>query len=170
MNNWELGNETRRLGWARCYLSRLPVQRLFWWFSTLGTVCGHCLESSSLHLSLKSIRMMLREATRPIHNNATDSCDGNICSRGWNNVIESLVIQEMALFPNIFHAPGRRDCSSLRLSHIPAVLLFESSFPPVAVLLHAEPAFHSAPARPSLKDCFHKVATRKWSRRWKICQ
>lgn len=80
-------------------------------------------------------------------------------------MIESLVIQEMALFPNIFHAPGRKDCLSLRLCHIPAVLLFESPFSPVAVLpLRAEPAFRSAPAPSSLKDRFHKVATRKRSR------
>lgn len=77
-------------------------------------------------------------------------------------MIESLVIQEMALFPNIFHALGKKDCLSLRLCHIPAVLLLESPFSPVAVvLLRAEPLFRSAPPRSSLKDCFHKVATRK---------
>lgn len=73
MNNSELGNETRHLGWERCYLSRLPVQTLFWWSSSLGIVCGHCLETSNLHLLLKSISTMLREITRPIRNNATDS-------------------------------------------------------------------------------------------------
>lgn len=137
----------------------------------LGTVCGHCLETSSLHLLLKGISTWLREITLSIHNNTSDSFDGNTSSRGWNNVIESLVIQEMALFPNIFHAPGKKDCLSLHLCHIPAVLLFESPFLPLAVLLlHAEPAFHSALARSSLKDCFHKVDTRKLSRTWKICQ
>lgn len=116
--------------------------------ASLGTVCGDCLETSSLRLLLKGISTGLREITFPIHNNTSDSFSGNRSSRGWNNVIESLVIQEMALFPNIFHAPGKKDSLSLCVCHIPVVLLFESPLSPLAVLLlHAEPAFHSTPVK-----------------------
>lgn len=74
----------------------------------LGQFVGDCLETSSLHLLLESISTGLREITVPICNNIESFCHGNMISRGWMNVIESLVIQEMALFPNIFHAPGKK--------------------------------------------------------------
>lgn len=171
MNNSELGSKTQCLGWDFVTFPVTLPRDVFGGPACLGTLCGDCLEISSLHLLLQSISTWLKEITLPIHNNTSGSCSGNRSSRSWNNVIESLVIQEMALFPNIFHAPGKKDCLSLCLCHIPAFLLFESPFFLVAVLLlHAEPAFCAAPARSSLKDCFHKVDTRKWSRTRKIYQ
>lgn len=135
MNNSGSGEESWHLGWDRCYLSHLSARRWLWCSSRLGKVCGHCLESSSLYLLLQNISTRLREITLLICNNASDLCDGNVSSRGWNNVIESLVIQEMALFPNIFHASGKKDCLSLHLCHIPAVLLFETFSSRLALLL-----------------------------------
>lgn len=130
MNNSESGEETWHLGWDRCYLPRLPAQRWFWWSSSLGTVYGHFLESSSLYLLLKSISTRLREITLPIYNNTSDSCDGIMSSRGWNNVIESLVIQEMALFPNIFHALGEKRLLVLTsVSHSCSFVIWKPLFP-----------------------------------------
>lgn len=132
---WIIQNWERRLGaWTETDVN-IPVSLPrddFDGPTSLGTVYGHCLETSSLHLLLKSISRRLREITFPIHDNTSDFCDGNMSSRGWNDVIESLVIQEMALFPNIFRALGKKDCLFLRLCHIPAVLLFESPIPPLA--------------------------------------
>lgn len=125
IQNWEarLGAEMMLLSLSSCWEITLVV------LPVLGQFVGDCLETSSLHLLLKSISTCLREITIPIYN-IESFCHGNMSSRGWRNVIESVVIQEMALFPNIFHAPGKKRLLVLMsVSHSSSFDIWKPLFP-----------------------------------------
>lgn len=83
MNNSELGSKTQCLGWDDVTVPVSPPRDNFGGPASLGTLCGDCLETSTLPLLLKSISTWLREITLPTHNNTSGSCSGNRSSRGW---------------------------------------------------------------------------------------
>lgn len=167
MNNSELGSRTQ--GWADVTFPFFLLGDDFGGPARLGTVCWGLLgdfKSSSLAedhqcrfkgnnppyllITLKAFAMEIWAPEA-----------GRMWLKAW-------LSRRWLCFQTSFMLQGKKRLLVLTsVSHSHSFDIWMPLFPVAVLLLYAEPAFC---ARSSLKDCFHKVDIRKWSRTRKIYQ